>query len=175
MIRTVVHISALRLWHNKPELVLTFVVPILFFSIFAWIFGSRGGSGSTPQLKIAVCDEVRSAATNDTIRKLVATNSIRLHGGGTSLAPTEAYPNFERVSAESLVKRGTVNAAIVFRPSNEANQPIGIDVLTDSFDQVAGQVVIALVQKSSIAAQIERQTAQNLPRMYNKPIQRSRP
>ncbi len=52
MIRTIIQISLLRLWNNKAELLLTFVVPILFFSIFAWIFGSRGLAVPRPSSKL---------------------------------------------------------------------------------------------------------------------------
>jgi ABC-2 type transport system permease protein len=57
MIWTVVQTSWRRLKNNRSELVLTFVVPIIFFSIFAVIFGSRGGSSSgTPKIKVAIAD-----------------------------------------------------------------------------------------------------------------------
>jgi ABC-2 type transport system permease protein len=160
MIRTIIQISVLRLWHNKPELVLTFLVPILFFSIFAWIFGSRGSSGSTPQLKIAFCDEVGSPANQHTIRLLDSTHSVRLHPSNMPTLPTEAYPSLKREVAEGLVKRGLVNAAIVFKSPDTNSRSEQIEILTDTFDQVAGQVIVALVQKSSIAAQIERNANQ---------------
>ncbi len=160
MIRTIIKISVLRLWHNKPELVLTFLVPILFFSIFAWIFGSRGSSGNTPQLKIAFCDESGSSANQKTIRMLESTRSIRLHPSNIPTTSTEVYPSLKREAAEGLVKRGLVNAAIVFKTAAPNSNSEQIEILTDSFDQVAGQVIVALVQKSSIAAQLENNTAQ---------------
>jgi ABC-2 type transport system permease protein len=156
MIRTVIRISALRLWHNRPELVLTFVVPILFFSIFAWIFGSRSDSGSTPKLKIAVCDELGTEVTQETIRQLISTNSLTLHSVDNQSLSQEGYSNFKRTSLESLVKRGVINAGLVFTKSDDASQPEKIEILTDSFDQVAGQVVVALVQKSAMAARLGR-------------------
>ena len=113
MIRTIIHISLLRLWHNKAELLLTFIVPILFFSIFAWIFGSRSGNGgSTPRLKVVACDEIDSPVTQRTIALLQNTSSLRFHLGSNS--SSEAIKPVSREAAEALVRRGMVTAAIVF-------------------------------------------------------------
>ena len=38
MIWTVVRVGLLRMWHGRTEILLTFVVPIAFFTIFAFIF-----------------------------------------------------------------------------------------------------------------------------------------
>ena len=63
MIWTIVDIALRRLWNNKQELVLTFVVPVLFFSIFALILG-RGVGGGTAAIKVAVIDDDNSQMTN---------------------------------------------------------------------------------------------------------------
>ncbi len=172
MIRTIIQISLLRLWHNKAELVLTFLVPILFFSIFAWIFGSRG-SGATPQLKIVVCDEAETAVSKATIAILEKTQSLRFHHPNAvhtdhPKSNTIAKSNrIERADAEALVRRGTVTAAIVFAVPTTSyaktfetaieNDP-KIDIMADSFDQVAGQVIMALVQKSMMTARAKQST-----------------
>jgi ABC-2 type transport system permease protein len=150
MIRTVIQISLMRLWHNKAELVLTFVVPIVFFSIFAWIFGSRG-SGATPQLKVAICDQVESRISQSTIGILEESKSLRIHN-------LSKRTRLDRDAAEALVRRGMVSAAIVFvgTGANSSTSDNGrIEILADSFDQVAGQVITAIVQKSSLTAQAE--------------------
>jgi ABC-2 type transport system permease protein len=175
MIRTIIQISLLRLWHNKAELLLTFIVPILFFSIFAWIFGSRGSGGSTPKLKVVACDEIDSPVTQRTLALLHNTKSLRFHLGEQS--NSDLVKPVSRESAEALVRRGMVTAAIVFRtktsddsaitPSHDLNAHIpntsesadikspAIEVFADSFDQVASQVIVAFVQKASMAAQAE--------------------
>ena len=157
MIRTVFTISLLRLWHNRAELVLTFLVPVMFFSIFAWIFGSRG-TGSTPKLKVAICDEVQSTSTQKTATLLADMQSLQLYPASPLAGDGRPYSTVDRRSVESLVQRGTVTAAIVFKPSDDPTQPT-IEILADSFDQVAGQVLLALVQKSSIAATFASQSA----------------
>jgi len=162
MIRTIIQISLLRLWHNKAELVLTFLVPILFFSIFAWIFGSRG-SGATPQLKIVVCDEVESDVSKAAIAILEKTQSLRFHLP-PPIRPSDSKTNkIDRLAAEALVRRGIVTAAIVFAAPTQSDAKsilpsieceAKIDIMVDSFDQVAGQVILALVQKSMMTAQM---------------------
>ena len=59
MIWTVCEISILRLWNNKQELALAFVLPILFFSIFALVF-TRGVGQSISQVRVAIIDDDRS-------------------------------------------------------------------------------------------------------------------
>jgi ABC-2 type transport system permease protein len=152
MIRTIIHISWLRLWHNKAELALTFVVPVLFFSIFAWIFGSRG-TGSTPKLKIAVCDLAKTDLSHRTIQMLEESQSIALHPNNHRPNQDSKYPSIARPLAEAFVQRGLVNAAIVFQPAQEGSAD-KIEILTDSYDQVASQVVLALVQRTSMAANL---------------------
>jgi len=171
VIRTIIHISFLRLWHNKAELLLTFIVPILFFSIFAWIFGSRGSNGATPQLKVVACDEVNSNVTARTIELLEASGSLRFHLGEASKSASPK--TVSRDVAESLVRRGLVSAAIVFIASPAASnenateslapaqqslqtQTPAVEVMADSFDQVASQVIVAFVQKASMTAQAEK-------------------
>lgn len=56
----------LRLWNNKQELVLAFVVPVLFFSIFALIF-SRGVGQSISQVRVSFIDDDRSAESRSII------------------------------------------------------------------------------------------------------------
>ena len=58
MIWTVFQISARRLIHSRSEILLTFGVPIVFFSIFALIFSSGVGCAKTPKINVIVVDEL---------------------------------------------------------------------------------------------------------------------
>ena len=57
MIWTVVRVGLLRMWHGKVELLLTFVVPIAFFTVFAFIFDEQIGLGKSPRVDLAIVDE----------------------------------------------------------------------------------------------------------------------
>ena len=154
MIWTVVQTSWRRLKNNRSELVLTFVVPILFFSIFAIIFGSRDASSTTPKIKIVVCDEQKSPLSTRSMERLLEQKSLRITNKGAN----DTIAVITRSQAEDLVRRGMASAAIVF-PKMDANaeqtDAPKIEVLSDSFDQVASQVMTAVVQRSVLTAQAE--------------------
>lgn len=52
MIRTILRILVLRLWNNPLELVLVFVMPVIFFSIFAAIFSNGIATGTDQKLRV---------------------------------------------------------------------------------------------------------------------------
>jgi ABC-2 type transport system permease protein len=162
MIWTVVQTSWRRLKNNRSELLLTFVVPIIFFSIFAVIFGSRSGSGSgTPKIKVAIADTSDSPISKRATELLCEQQSLRLADrrssqpllGGSSTSNDPAT-TVSPPTAEDLVRRGIVSAAIVFEPADSGTMPT-VRVLTDTYDQVASQVVTALVQRAIMTAASE--------------------
>ena len=55
MIGVVIRTSLLRLWHNRLDLALAFVVPLVFFTIFALIFGGHVGR-NLMTVKVAIVD-----------------------------------------------------------------------------------------------------------------------
>ena len=50
MIRTILRVHAINLRRDRAAQILTFVVPIVFFTIFALIFGGRRG-GHPPRAR----------------------------------------------------------------------------------------------------------------------------
>jgi ABC-2 type transport system permease protein len=162
MIWTVVQTSWRRLKNNRSELFLTFIVPMVFFSIFALIFGSRDASSSTPKIKIAVSNVSGSELSYRAVRQLEQQQSLRISQRETksdsgSMAG-DSSTSVDRAKAEDLVRRGMVSAAVVFSNSKEtlgSGQLPKIEILTDSFDQVASQVLAALVQKAVMTANAE--------------------
>lgn len=73
---TVFKISVLRLWNNRQELVLVFLVPIMFFSIFALIF-SRGVGVSLAQVRVSFVDDDKSDASRALIKAACARDEIQ--------------------------------------------------------------------------------------------------
>ena len=57
---TILRITVLRLRNNPLELALIFVVPIVFFSIFAMIFSKGIATGQNIDLKIGWVDAAQS-------------------------------------------------------------------------------------------------------------------
>jgi ABC-2 type transport system permease protein len=184
MIRTIISISLLRLWHNRSELLLVFVVPVIFFSIFALIFAGRS-DGSTPRITVVFADTVDDVITRRAIDLLIEQGSVRLYSAApkrsSGAAPDEGPPPVERVTnqqAQDLVRRGIVNAAVVFLPSEDiaaAGDPAlppersphrlagtampRVELLSDAYDQVASQVVVALLQQALAKAGAEQAAA----------------
>ncbi len=138
MIWTVMRINALRLLHNRVELLLTFVVPIAFFSIFALIFGGGMGSGSTPQVKVVAVDEVNSVSSQAVIDSLHQSAGLRFMREPTDSAIT-------RDQAEQMVRSGKITMAIVV---TDVDGKFGAELFADASNQVAGQVVSALVARA---------------------------
>jgi len=134
---------------------------MIFFSIFAVIFGSRDAASSTPKIKVAISCESDSKLARRSIEHLAKQQTLRISDRKKS--PSKASEpldskNVDRATAEDLVRRGIVSAAIVFTvPKNSENnsQLPSIEILTDSFDQVASQVLTAIVQKSVMTANAE--------------------
>lgn len=151
MILTIIQTSWRRLRNNRSELFLTFIVPIVFFSIFAVIFGSRDSSSSTPKIKIALCNESDSKLASRAVELLSEQGSLRITNDKNKDA---SWALLKREAGADLVRRGMVSAAIAFSPNEKTSTP-KIEVLTDSFDQVSSQVLTAVVQRVVYLAQAD--------------------
>lgn len=153
MIWTVFMVCVRRLAHNRIELLLAFVVPIAFFSIFALIFGGGVGTGSTPSIKVVAVDTVR----NDQSRRAIATlhETAGLHfvrGERSDTSDSPSVPVEETLTqrqATAMVRRGNAALAIVICPAPAGG--IRAELLSDSSDQVAPQIVAALVQRALLS------------------------
>ncbi|MEM9825916.1 MAG: ABC transporter permease [Planctomycetota bacterium] len=137
-----------RLLQNRSELMLTFVVPIAFFSIFAVIFGGGVGSGSTPKIKVAVIDEVDTESSRRLVQSIRETPSLRL-------MRDDAPASVARTQAEHWVRGGSITLAIVV---TQKDSRLAIDLLADSSDQVAPQVTSAIVTRCLAATGIHDNT-----------------
>jgi ABC-2 type transport system permease protein len=151
VILTIIQTSWRRLRNNRSELFLTFIVPIVFFSIFAVIFGSRDSSSSTPKIKIALCNESDSKLASRAVELLSEQGSLRITNVKNK---DESWALLKREAGADLVRRGMVSAAIAFSPDENTSTP-KIEVLTDSFDQVSSQVLTAVVQRVVYLAQAD--------------------
>ncbi|QDT13020.1 ABC transporter permease [Planctomycetes bacterium K23_9] len=138
MIATILQISFRRLMHNRVELMLTFLVPVAFFSIFAVIFGGGIGGSGTPRIKVVAVDEINVPASQSIITSLRSSTSLRFMRDQTADA-------LNRQQAEDIVRRGSAAMAVVLSNQSGRITPV---LLADSSDQVASQVVAAVVLKT---------------------------
>ena len=58
MISTIMKISLLNLRRDKVAFIMTFLLPVIFFSIFAMIFGATDQGAKETKIKIVVADQL---------------------------------------------------------------------------------------------------------------------
>jgi ABC-2 type transport system permease protein len=153
MIWTVVRVGLLRMWHGRTEILLTFVVPIVFFTIFAFIFDEQIGLGKSPKVNLALVDEDDTELSREFTSSLAQWETLRIwapveHGDGLFV-----FSSVE--SVKELVLAGTLSLAVVVPEgwtaslSNPGKDSVNLRLLADSSDPVAIQVVTALLRQTS--------------------------
>ena len=136
---------------------LSFVVPVVFFSVFAVIFG--GARSSTRRIPLAVVDEDGSDNSRRFLAALSREKGLNVLFGRTPATGGREIP-FDRGSAEASVRAGNVPLALIL-PKNFGQSPISFGpaagrpkllLLADSSDPIAPQVVSGLLQKVTMTA-----------------------
>jgi ABC-2 type transport system permease protein len=142
-----------RLWnlrHDRAAMVLSFVVPVVFFSIFASIFGGDSNRSATRPVRIAVVDEDGSAASKRFVAALRADPALvvsdRPAGDGKS-EPAAREP-FTAATAETAVRAGDFPGAVVI-PRGFGDHP-AVTILADPSDPIAPGLVAGLVQRDAV-------------------------
>jgi ABC-2 type transport system permease protein len=151
--------ALLGLRRDRAALALSFILPISFFSIFAVIFG--GQHDSTPRINVILVDEDQSRASADLVRGLERESSLfvmtRPKPQGKSAAP---LPEYTAATAEAAVKAGAAPVALII-PKGFGEHPISfgggsstpeIQLLNDSSDPIAPQMVAGLLQKAGMTS-----------------------
>lgn len=158
MIRTLMRAAWTRLWRDRAALLLVFVVPIVFFSIFALIFGQQGGAG-TRRVDLLLVDESHTPASGRLAAALAADPSLRVHTAWRAAGRRDTTRVvLTRARAEQLVREGECSVAMVL--------PAGLDtslsrfdgrgeavvLLTDPSDPVAPRMAAGLLQRAVLGA-----------------------
>jgi ABC-2 type transport system permease protein len=134
---------------------LTFVLPVVFFSIFAMMFSNQ--SDPTSRIRVAVVDEDGSEYSTAIVEALAAEGGLDVR---TTRGSGEARTALDRAAAEALVRDGSLPVAVILPDGlGEGHQFWGTDgttptvlVLADVSDPIAPQVVTGLLQKVSFTA-----------------------
>jgi len=151
-----------RLWnlrHDRAAFVLSFVVPIVFFTIFGAIFGGGSSRSETRRVRVVVVDEDGS----ENAKRFVA--ALGVEKGLTVLrAPAprggEAPTPYTAASAEAAVRSGDVSVALVV-PRGFGDRPVRfgpgaerpkLTLLSDPSDPIAQEVLAGLAQKVTLTA-----------------------
>lgn len=160
MIRTVFQIGWLRLWNNKQELALTFIVPILFFSIFALIF-SRGMGSHLTRVKVAIVDDDQSALTQEVRLNLDQQSALELPD---RIRQTNLQWPIQKLAREILQQRKT--AVVVHFPPGLAESlrkgtGLKVHLLREGTSPVASEMVNALLSRA-FAMSLAKQSSEGL-------------
>jgi ABC-2 type transport system permease protein len=156
MIASVVRAGWLNLRRDRAALMLSFIVPIVFFSIFAGIFGAQ--KSKTPKTTVAIADLDQSDSSRRLIDALKRESALEIIA-----APKKSTTPFDAKSAEGYVRAGDAPVALVIPKGfgatkisfgGNSNAPV-FRLLSDSADPIADQVVGGLLQKNMMMSMPE--------------------
>ena len=159
MIFDVARTALIALKRDRGAMVLSFVLPLAFFSIFAVIFGRSGGG--TPTVKLIVVDEDQSQSSRALVKGLENEASLVVMtrpAAERKNAPTPA--DYTAATAEAAVKAGDAPVALII-PQGFGQHPIAfgpdsggstLQLLNDQSDAIAPQIVVGLLQKAAMTS-----------------------
>ncbi|HEX8812428.1 MAG TPA: ABC transporter permease, partial [Terracidiphilus sp.] len=158
MISAIVRTALVSLRRDRGALALSFILPVVFFSIFALIFGGR--RDTTSKVHVLVVDEDHSRVSGRLVQGLKQEGSLVVKTRPEAVKDAE-QPEYNAATAEIAVKEGAAPIAIIiphgfgenpisFGPA-DTNRPT-IQLLEDSSDMVAPQMVSGLLQKVAMTS-----------------------
>ena len=149
----------IALKRDRGALVLSFVLPLAFFSIFATIFGRSGGG--TPTVKLIVVDQDHSQASRALVKGLTNESSLVVMTKPEAKSKNAPAPaDYTAATAEAAVKAGDAPVALII-PEGFGQHPIAfgpdsggstLELLNDQSDAIAPQIVVGLLQKAAITS-----------------------
>jgi ABC-2 type transport system permease protein len=148
-----------KLKRDRAAFVLAFVVPVVFFSVFASIFRGSSSRAATRQIPVVVVDEDRTVNSSRFVAALKREKGLRVIETRTLPGGKEA-PVLDAAAAESIVRAGDAPLALVV-PKGFGATPIRfgpgeggptLKVLADTSDPIAPQVFNGLLQKVAMTS-----------------------
>lgn len=158
MILPIIRTAMVSLRRDRAALALSFILPITFFSIFAVIFGGR--RDTVPKITVIVVDEDQSQVSRELVKGLEREGSLVIRTRPASNNKGVEPAEYTASTAEAAVKAGDVPVALIV-PHGFGENPISfrndqqrptIQLLKDSSDMVAWQMVAGLLQKVAMAS-----------------------
>jgi ABC-2 type transport system permease protein len=144
MIGTILKVTALNLARDRVALLLTFVLPLLFFSVFAAVFAGVDEAASRP-VRVLLAVEGHGPFVTGIAAELASEPRLRV---------TEV----DRAAALDAVRRGKAQVAVVLpsglRPTLPGSTTAGppVELVADRSNPLAIEVVRGLVQGAALAA-----------------------
>jgi len=154
MIGTLLRIGFINLRRDRVAQALTFLLPVLFFSIFALVFGNQ--ANRSMKTRVVVADEDGSDYSKRLVTALAAEGALTVQ---TTAERDGSGGPVTRQTAEAMIRGGTLSVAVVLpkglgehrRLWGQGSGP-SVQVLADVADPIAPQIVSGLLQKVSFTA-----------------------
>ena len=158
MIFAIVRTAIVSLRRDRGALALSFILPLVFFSIFAVIFG--GHRNSTPKISVIIVDEDLSRASQRIVKGFQNEGSLTVKTRPAPVKDAE-QPEYTATTAEAAIKEGKAPVALII-PHGFGDNPISfgpeaagrptIQLLEDSSDMIAPEVISGLLQKVAMTS-----------------------
>jgi ABC-2 type transport system permease protein len=168
MISSIVRAGWMNLRRDRAAMMLSFIVPIVFFSIFATVFGSRGDSGTT-KIKLAVADEDHSPRSKELIDGLKSETALTIveapkNGAKFTAASAEEFVRAGNIAVALVVPKGFGESKISFYSGSKDKSP-AFRLFADTADPIAPRVVSGLLQKVVMTAAPEMMMSSGIDAM----------
>jgi ABC-2 type transport system permease protein len=151
VILTLLRVALINLRRDRVMQASVFLLPVVFFSIFAGVFGQQS-LDTTPPVRVGVVDEDRSAASARLIAALEQERGLLVRTSGAPAQPEL----LDRALATAMVRDGELPVALVIPAGYAADvRASEIELLADRSDRVAPQIVAGLLQKVALGASLE--------------------
>lgn len=158
MLLTLLRIGWISMKRDRVVQALTFLLPIMFFSIFALVFSNQ--TDPTSRVRVAIVDEDQTEYSQKLVEALEKEGGLRVT---RTTSEGDAQRPLTRADAEGLIREGDLSVAIVIpkglgevslfgAAGAEGTAEIKVQLLADVSDPVAPQVVSGLLQKVAFTA-----------------------
>jgi len=153
MMLTILRIQYLRLRNNPLELLLVFVMPVLFFSIFAMIFSRGIAAGTEQPVRLGLAVPERTAAAEALLTAMakaetVECTTLELSGAENSeLSVTEAVERAQNSSRYDLILQLPLNFDDSADAAARSGKPAEIRVITDGQNAMAVAIVTSRLKE----------------------------
>jgi len=158
LISPIVRTATVSLRRDRGALALSFILPVVFFTIFAVIFGGR--RDTTPKVTVLVVDEDHTGASQRLLQGLKQEGSLVVKTRPNPVKGAE-QPEYTAATAEIAVREGSAPVAMII-PHGFGENPVAfgppdanhakIQLLEDSSDAIAPQIIIGMLQKVAMTS-----------------------
>ena len=155
MIFTIVQTSFRALRRDRGAFLMSFILPVGFFTIFGFVFGGMKTS-ETPRVTVVVVDEDGSATSRALVQALEREPSLEAITRPKATKESPHPADYTAATAEAAVRNGEASTALVI-PAGFGENPISFGpggsrpkftILQDPSDPVGAQVVAGMLQKT---------------------------